>query len=307
MYVRRHVVVFLCCAMLTVGLTEGRRLRTSRSVCEYGIYKHEGRDCCLCPTGYRVLSDCTETNVRVCELCEPDTYIDHSNSEHKCWPCKICNSNANMEKMRSCSPSSNTVCGCKKNYYCDKGDLCKACYPCDTCEEHGVKEECKETTNTVCHDAKEPVQQQGAIVAVLVLLILVAVFGVVVFWLRRKRKFCFNGKPIEPPEPVEDLDLDPYLIDIVEVLDWKTVKRLSRRSGMRNTQIEEHELNNTNDVKEQKYTLLQAWSERQGLRGAYPALINALREMNQRKTADEIKKIVEKDRLNELHQYTTYL
>ncbi|XP_016091954.1 tumor necrosis factor receptor superfamily member 6-like isoform X2 [Sinocyclocheilus grahami] len=251
MYVRPHLVVFLWCAMLTEGLTEGRRLRTRRGVCENGTYQHEGRSCCFCQTGHRFLSHCTDKHDTKCEWCGHGTYIDHPNNDDKCQPCQICDSNANMDTMLNCSSSSNTVCRCKDNYYCDKGDLCKACYPCDTCEKHGVKEKCTETTNTVCHDAKEPVHLQ-------------------------------------------DLDLDPYLLDIVEVLDWKTVKRVARRSGMRNTEIEEHELNNKNDVKEQKYTLLQAWSQRQGLRGAYPALIKTLHEMKQRKTADEIQTIVEK-------------
>ncbi|XP_059375515.1 tumor necrosis factor receptor superfamily member 6-like [Carassius carassius] len=247
-----------------IGLTEGRSLRTRRSDCDLGTYPHEGRKCCLCPTGYRVLKDCTDTNNTYCELCEHGSYIDHPNSENKCWPCKVCDSNANMEEKGSCSEYSNTVCRCKNCFYCDKGILCKACYPCDTCEKHGVKENCTETTNTVCHDAKEPENHQGATVAVL------------------------------KPPPLEDLDLDPHLLDIVDVLDWKTVKHIARHSGMRKAEIEEHELNNKNDVQEQKYALLHAWYERQGLRGAYPALINTLYEMKQRKTADEIRKIVEK-------------
>uniref|UniRef100_A0A671KT00 Tumor necrosis factor receptor superfamily member 6 n=1 Tax=Sinocyclocheilus anshuiensis TaxID=1608454 RepID=A0A671KT00_9TELE len=294
MYVRPHLVVFLWCAMLTEGLAEGRRLRTRRGVCKNGTYQYEGRSCCLCQTGHRFLSHCTDKNDTKCEWCEHGTYIDHPNNDDKCQPCKICDSNANMDKMLNCSSSSNTVCRCKDNYYCDKGDLCKACYPCDTCEKHGVKEKCTETTNTVCHDAKEPVHLQVVIVAVLVSLILVAGVGVVVFWLCRKCKYHFKGRPIEPAVHLTDLDLDSYLLDIVEVLDWKTVKRVARRSGMRNTEIEEHELNNKNDVKEQKYTLLQAWSQRQGLRGAYPALIKTLHEMKQRTTADEIQTIVEK-------------
>ncbi|XP_052386338.1 tumor necrosis factor receptor superfamily member 6 [Carassius gibelio] len=297
MYVRRrHVVVFLWCAMFTVGLTEGRSLRTRRSDCEYGTYPHEGRECCLCPRGKRVLKDCTDTNETDCELCEHGTYMDHLNSENECWPCKVCDSNANMEEQDKCSLYSNTVCKCKNSFYCEKGSPCKICYQCDTCEKYGVKKSCTETNNTVCHDAKEPENHQGATVAGLVLLLIV-VAGVilVVLWLRRNKKYCFKGRPIDlKPPTLEDLDLDPHLLDIVDVLDWKTVKHIARHSGMRKAEMEEHELNNKNDVKEQKYALLHAWYERQGLCGAYPALINTLYEMKQRKTADEIRKIVEK-------------
>lgn len=73
------------------------------------------------------------------------------------------------------------------------------------------------------------------------------------------------------------------------------MKRVAQWSGMSKTDIEEHELNNHNDVKEQTYALLQAWYQRQGLHGAYPALIKTLHRMKERRTADEIQKILEKE------------
>ncbi|KAI2654315.1 Tumor necrosis factor receptor superfamily member 14 [Labeo rohita] len=81
--------------------------------------------------GYRVLSDCTDKNETNCERCEDGTYMDHPNSDHKCQPCKICDS-TNMEIRSRCSLYSNSVCRCKENHYCNKGEDCKACFPCDT-------------------------------------------------------------------------------------------------------------------------------------------------------------------------------
>ncbi|KTG39574.1 hypothetical protein cypCar_00005714, partial [Cyprinus carpio] len=91
-----------------------------------------------------------------------------------------------------------------------------------------------------------------------------------------------------------DLDLNPHLSEIADVLGWKTMKRVAHHSGISKTGIEEHELNHRNDVKEQTFALLQAWSQRRGLHGAYPALIKTLRHMNERRKADEIQKIIEK-------------
>ncbi|XP_042598169.1 tumor necrosis factor receptor superfamily member 6 [Cyprinus carpio] len=298
-----NLVVFLCCAVLTVGLTEGRLRRTRRGACEYGTYQHEGNTCCLCPTGYQVIKDCTDKNETNCERCKDGTYMDHPNSEYKCQPCKVCDSNANMDTKERCSPYYNTVCWCKENFYCDKRDECKACYSCDMCEELGVKQQCTKTNNTVCHDAKEPVHPQststGTIVAFVVLLILLAGVGAVVFWLWRKHKLCFKEKQSvlnhEEDLPLKDLDLNPHLSEIADVLGWKTMKRVAHHSGISKTGIEEHELNHRNDVKEQTFALLQAWSQRQGLHGAYPALIKTLRHMNERRKADEIQKIIEKE------------
>ncbi len=73
------------------------------------------------------------------------------------------------------------------------------------------------------------------------------------------------------------------------------MKRVAQRSGMSKTDIEEHEWNHRDDVKGQTYALLEAWYQRKGLHGAYPALIKTLCDMNERRTADEIQKIIEKE------------
>ncbi len=71
------------------------------------------------------------------------------------------------------------------------------------------------------------------------------------------------------------------------------MKRVAQSSGMSKIDIEEHEFNHHNDVKEQTYALLEAWYQRQGLHGAYPTLINTLHRMKERRTADKIQDIIE--------------
>ncbi|XP_051502502.1 tumor necrosis factor receptor superfamily member 14-like isoform X3 [Myxocyprinus asiaticus] len=136
-------------------LSEGRQPRRRHETCDYEKYEHEGKTCCPCPSGFRVLSDCTDKDATKCEMCKLGSFMTHPNRDHTCQPCKTCNPNANMETKKNCSFYSDTVCTCKKYHYCDKGDLCRVCYPCDTCEEHGdVKIPCTETNNTVCRDAQ---------------------------------------------------------------------------------------------------------------------------------------------------------
>lgn len=278
--------------MIAVGVPESRRMRTRSVNCEGRIYHHGGETCCLCPTGYRVLSDCTVSNDTKCERCEPGSYTDHPNNDHSCQPCKVCNHNANMEEKEKCSPYSNTVCRCKKNHYCDKGEQCRACTPCDTCETKEVEKECTETNNTVCKDAK--VQISNGVIAAAVLVPIVLIISVVLFclWKRKKSRKTDLPEVLEPLKP--NVDLNRYLPEIADHLSWKVMKRVAQKSGMTQAKIDNHERNHPNDASEQTNGLLQEWCQSQGLYKAYPTLINTLYAMKERRTADAIKEIVEK-------------
>lgn len=72
------------------------------------------------------------------------------------------------------------------------------------------------------------------------------------------------------------------------------MKRVALHSGMTQASIDNQESNHPGNAKEQTYELLREWSQSQGLNKAYPALIRSLHAMKERRTADEIKKIIEK-------------
>ncbi|XP_052010255.1 tumor necrosis factor receptor superfamily member 6-like [Xyrauchen texanus] len=299
MYVHK-LVVCMCCLMGALVLSEGRLPRRSRETCDYETYEHDGNTCCPCPSGFRVLSDCTDKDATKCEMCENGYFMTHPNRDHTCQPCKTCDPNANMETKKMCSFYSNTVCTCKKDYYCDKGDLCRVCYKCDRCEEHGnVKIPCTATNNTVCHDAQGA---DGTVTIVAVLLSIMFIGALVVFCLFKKRIFCCNDKqkrdPVEANELLDqkdvDVDLNSYLPDIASILGWKLMKDVARRTGMTKVDIENHTLNNPGNVKEQTYNLLEDWYQRQGLKGAYPTLIKTLRHIKKKEQAERIQQIVEK-------------
>ncbi|XP_056120219.1 tumor necrosis factor receptor superfamily member 6 [Rhinichthys klamathensis goyatoka] len=315
-----NIVAFLCCVIFAVGLTGGRRMRKRRDTCDQGTYQHEGNTCCLCPKGYRVSRDCTDKNITGCNLCESNTYLDHPNNDYNCQPCKICDSSANMEEKERCSPFSNTVCRCKEDHYCDQGDQCRICKPCDTCEE--VKTKCTETNNTVCKDAKDTSMSNGilcslntkystgggngqismvssvpgAIAAAVLVPLFIIIICMVLFyvWKQKKDKKSRDKVPKEQV-PLKDLDLNPHLFEIADHLGWKVMKRVALHCGMTKAYIDNHECNHPNDARERTYGLLQDWSQKQGLYEAYPALIRTLHAIKERRTADEIKKIVEKE------------
>lgn len=275
-------------------------MRRRRGDCQHGTYQHEGNTCCLCPSGYHVISDCTDNRNTECEICQSGLFAMHPNNDHSCRHCKVCHSEVvNMEVKENCSIYSDTVCRCQKDHYCDKGYLCRACYPCDMCEEEGgVKIPCTFTNNTVCNGAKE---SNGAVIAaILVSLCLIIVGLVIVLFLWKKQMFCFKDRKTEDPklkkllEVRKDIDLNQYLHEVASILPSKLMKDVARRTGMAGPDIEQHEINHPKDVKEQTYRLLEDWSQAQGLNDAYPTLIKTLLELKAKTTADQIIKIVER-------------
>ncbi|XP_067223365.1 tumor necrosis factor receptor superfamily member 6 [Chanodichthys erythropterus] len=287
-------LVFLFCVIF---VSDGRRLRRRSADCTDGTYQHEGKTCCLCPKGFRVLIHCTatdKTNTK-CQLCDSGTYMDHPNGDHSCQLCDVCDPNANMKEKVRCSKYSNTVCRCLDDHYCDKGDHCKFCKACGKCENE-VKIKCTETNNTVCEDATPKSSEPAAIVVPIVVLIIIIVAGVVLFIIYKRRQE--KDKPMAKEEEKflqgVDVDMNEYLPEIVDHLSWKVMKRVAQHSGMTTATIDNHENSYPADPKQRTYELLQEWHQAQGLYKAYPALIKSLFAIKERRIADEIKQIVEK-------------
>ncbi|XP_057200803.1 tumor necrosis factor receptor superfamily member 6 [Triplophysa rosa] len=277
-------------------------MRRRRGECANGTYQHEGKTCCLCPSGYRVISDCKDNNVTQCEICQSGFFATHPNNDHTCRRCTDCHPEATkMEKKDSCSSYSDTVCGCQENYYCDKGHLCRTCQPCDTCEKQGgVKIPCTFTNNTACHGAKESGTGKGGIVAAVVVPLILIIVCLVFFLIYKKQMFCFEDRQMKDDPKLQellpkDVDLNPYLPEIASILPPKLMKEVARRTGMPEPDIDQHELNHPRDVKEQTYRLLLDWSQSQGLNEAYPTLITKLLELKAKRTADQIRQIVQRE------------
>uniref|UniRef100_H3BYV9 TNFR-Cys domain-containing protein n=1 Tax=Tetraodon nigroviridis TaxID=99883 RepID=H3BYV9_TETNG len=82
--------------------------------CLDGTYKYEGRQCCLCSAGQRLVEHCTENLQKAkCELCQAGTYT------------------TNLEEEEGCTPATNRKCRCQQGHYCISGrEICILCHPC---------------------------------------------------------------------------------------------------------------------------------------------------------------------------------
>ncbi|XP_062864043.1 tumor necrosis factor receptor superfamily member 6 isoform X2 [Trichomycterus rosablanca] len=275
--------------------TKKMRRRRRETTCPEGNYTTSTKmTCCRCDKGYYRKSDCIRMyEAAKCEACETDSFMDHPNVAKQCESCKVCLSNANMEIKRACISSSNTVCRCKEQYYCNEDD-CKACHACDPCEEFGVKVPCSETNNTRCHDGAQNSVNLSAVIVPIGILFAVAAAAVVVW---KKKMFCFHKSTIiqnpEEQEPLQDVDLSPFLSEIAQALGLQAVRDVARHNGVvSDVRIQAEIANHPNDTEEQTFKVLQAWHEQHGMKAAYSGLVSTLRAVRKNAATGKVIKIV---------------
>ncbi|XP_071396222.1 tumor necrosis factor receptor superfamily member 6 [Centroberyx affinis] len=280
-----------------------QQFRFRREGCQDGDYTHNGGKCCLCAAGQRRVKHCsTNPEDRECELCKAGTYNAVPNSQENCEACTVCSSEANLEEKVACTPYRDRVCQCKQNHYCGT-EPCTACTPCTECGGEGIKVACNATTNTVCNDKNEG----GINLAAVLIPIFIAIALIVLFYICWKKK-CFvkiaqllncatpevTGTEAEERELREGVDLSPHLTEIAEVLGWKVMRAVARKSKMSDTVIENQTRNHPADAEEQTIQLLKAWVEKEG-RNASATLIQRLRQTNNNAKADRVKAIIYSD------------
>ncbi|CAN2388237.1 Tumor necrosis factor receptor superfamily member [Pristimantis euphronides] len=84
----------------------------------------------MCDRGSFVKNHCTSNSTSsVCVICEENTYIDHPNGHDKCFRCKDCDTWVGLIVKYQCTSTSNTVCECKADHFCQDID-------CDYCDKH---------------------------------------------------------------------------------------------------------------------------------------------------------------------------
>ncbi|KAM6922869.1 uncharacterized protein fas [Lycodopsis pacificus] len=268
-----------------VYVAEGRN--ESSNLCVDGTYIDSGRTCCRCGTGQYVKDHCTTAlQYGKCETCPTKTYSSQPNYLNSCEPCTSCSQpNANLKEKEPCTFAVDTKCQCKQDHYCSSGtETCRLCNPCKECPK-GIKVACSARNNTVCNDKIEEVNNNGVIIgSVLGSLIAALVIAVLAFLYMRKRY---------PPV----VDLQPHhLPDIADVIGWKDMRDIARRSGIPDNDIESCKLNHQNDSQEQTHQLLKIWMERQG-REDSKNLIKALEENGKRAKAEKVQKILSSSQL----------
>ncbi|XP_058044128.1 tumor necrosis factor receptor superfamily member 6 isoform X3 [Ahaetulla prasina] len=116
-----------------------------------------------------------------------------------------------------------------------------------------------------------------------------------------KCDLCKNGIVVKECTPTQnticrekdtqnakDIDLKPYIPEIVRDMEVNHVRKLVRKLGIRTAEIDEIAHDNLNDSSEQKIKLLERWYKTCGIKGSYKTLITSLREL---KFYDAVNKI----------------
>ncbi|TKC42905.1 hypothetical protein EI555_019431, partial [Monodon monoceros] len=96
-------------AFLLLGLALGAAAQLS---CVGDTYPSGSRCCKECQPGYGMESRCTQAQDTVCRPCEPGFYNEAVNYE-ACKPCTQCNQRSGSEPKQRCTPTRDTVCGCR--------------------------------------------------------------------------------------------------------------------------------------------------------------------------------------------------
>lgn len=91
-----------------------------------------------------------------------------------------------------------------------------------------------------------------------------------------------------------DIDLKPYIPEIVRDMEVNQVRKLVRKLGISSAQIDEIAHDNLYDSSEQKIKLLERWHETRGIKGSCQTLINSLRELKFYDAVERINQIIER-------------
>ncbi|MXQ81750.1 hypothetical protein E5288_WYG004889 [Bos mutus] len=119
-------------ALLLLGLVLGA---AAQPHCTGDTYPSGNRCCKECPpAGYGMESRCNHNQDTVCSPCKPGYYNEAVNYE-PCKPCTQCSQRSGSEPKQRCTPTRDTVCGCRPgsqpqdSYGYKRGVDCAPCPP----------------------------------------------------------------------------------------------------------------------------------------------------------------------------------
>ncbi|XP_030643348.1 tumor necrosis factor receptor superfamily member 6 [Chanos chanos] len=286
------LMVPLFLTLVVVCPAVGKSRVTRNEKCTDGTYEEEGKTCCLCSSGEYLDGGCSSTkeNCRPCS--EGNTYQSVANKEPNCEPCTICNYKANLETEKNCTVNEDTVCKCRKGYYCNpERRPCKVCHPCSICEGQWEEvESCTATSDTVC-------KEEAAAPAVIAIPCVGAalIFAFLGYKFGKKSRCCSRTDAesvgVQEMEHLQGVDLEPHLQAIADALGWKVVRHLARLDNM-SQEVENVQISYPTDSAEWSYRVLKAWTQKQGLERGYSKLITTLRREHYSSLADKVAEIV---------------
>ncbi|KAF6730603.1 Tumor necrosis factor receptor superfamily member 22 [Oryzias melastigma] len=296
-----------------------RRARQSGS-CGENEYPN-GNICCLnCESGTSLKSACTTSGQKgTCEECALGTFTEHDNHLTKCVDCAKCG--PDQEVAEPCTNTQNTKCRCKAGRFCNPDEACEVCRKCLTCksDERTVRN-CTSTSDTVCkkiHPKTETSSDATVIASIVVVAVVLLVAGVI-FAIYKKKYGCRGPSGASPKVPQTDYGRNgsiplisvslqeeeelPTLIPVngeqslrscfefFEELDVDFHKKFFRRLEFTDNAIKSKEGLPYDD---RIHELLNSWVEREGKKASLNELLRVLVDLNQRRTAEKIMKVLD--------------
>ncbi|XP_054493069.2 tumor necrosis factor receptor superfamily member 6 [Agelaius phoeniceus] len=275
-------------------ITSNRRIISRREVnCKEDEYSSDSQCCKKCRSGFVKNVSCPTDVTKHCAPCQKGKeFMNHPNDLDKCFRCRLCDSNFGLEVVKNCTPEENTQCACAKNYFCSSAG-CDTCIPCTICDSGVIEEQCTAASDTVC-GTKDPATLWW--ITALVVLVLLAIAGAIVWYKRKRNHFKIDEDPRDPckgkheiiPLIVEDVDLSSHIPGIVAEMTLKEVKKFVRHHRISEPAIDQIIQDFPGDTSEQKIRLFRVWYQSNGMKGAYRTLIRSLKELKMCAVADKI-------------------
>ncbi|XP_077113577.1 tumor necrosis factor receptor superfamily member 14-like isoform X2 [Ranitomeya variabilis] len=119
-------------------------------------YKINNTCCPMCDKGFFVKASCTEELSRtICEICMVPPHTDHPNGLVECFKCEQCDSGADLVVKQNCTESSHTVCECSDGHFCVSQE-CNICIDYTECQPgEYVKKPGDPVADTECDECPE--------------------------------------------------------------------------------------------------------------------------------------------------------
>ncbi|XP_028922494.1 tumor necrosis factor receptor superfamily member 10B isoform X2 [Ornithorhynchus anatinus] len=141
---------------------------------ELKFYKHQGRQCLLCPAGQYVKEGCnTSFTHGICAPCQNGAnFTAFPNGLFYCIKCQICK--PDQEEVSPCTTTEDTQCHCKAGTFCPRDHPCEVCMKCKTrCpEDMAVGSSCQPWSDLQCVPSERTVPRQLWILSALPLFLL---------------------------------------------------------------------------------------------------------------------------------------
>ncbi|XP_018538257.1 tumor necrosis factor receptor superfamily member 1A isoform X1 [Lates calcarifer] len=299
-------------------------------------YSPNCRSCSTCKKNEILTKPCGRSQNTICQ-CKDGYYKAFIDSgTYECRKCTKCGPDETT--IKTCTPEQNTVCECKENYYrvMRKCEPCKSCGP--QCSQHCTPsvQNTKDPDTTVNEFPVNIIIGVGAVVLVLFVLAVLVTY-MATKWFTKQTLLQPSSQPsdvspdsceqvlISGEEPLDnssvkaipkiptteqepsnlpdcvplEINISDLIYTVLDLVPVLQVKQLVRILGVRDTEIEQAELDNRS-CREAHYQMLRVWAERGshvgggGRRGGMlhrpllQELLDKLRQMHLGRAAEEL-------------------